>query len=68
MVNDPAPVAMIQAPAWSQLPMCGSGDDDTAAGGQVASSVLDLAGRRMPPTSRSAGITGSRKISSQYLA
>ncbi len=69
MVNFPAPRAMTQAPACSKLPMCGSAMITPRPAFRRASSVSSSGPwKRIPVTSRSVGVTGSRNTSSQYLA
>ena len=69
MVNFPAPRAMTQAPACSKLPMCGSAMITPRPAFRLANSVASFGPwKRIPDTSRSVGVTDSRKTSSQYLA
>ena len=68
MVNPGAPSAMIHAPAWSQLPMCGSGSTAPRPEARAANIRSMPSTQRVSRTIRSAPITGSRNTSNQYLA
>ena len=68
VVNEPAPRLMIHAPAWSQLPMCGSANTTPRPDAIWSNAVCTSPSSRMPSMSRPAGITGSRNTSSQYRA
>jgi len=69
VVNLPAPWAMTQTPAWSKLPMCGSAMITPRPAFRLANIVASFGPwKRIPDTSRSTGVTGSRNASSQYLA
>ena len=66
VVNEPAPRAMIQAPAWSQLPMCGSARITPRPASRSPSVVSISPSSCMPLTSRSTGITGQPEDLHQY--
>ncbi len=69
MVKEPAPRLITQAPACSKLPMCGSAMMTPRPAFRLAnSSASPSALTCMPDMIRATGMTGSRNVSSQYLA
>ncbi len=66
VVNFPAPRSTIQAPACSQLPMCGNAKITPRPAAIWAKAVCSSPVHRIRSRISSSPMTGSRKTSSQY--